>query len=69
MLSSSAIHRIARKLALAYPGNLGFQEMMSFYQSADDQQIKLMESYLNSGDFDSAWTLLQEATDTQLYTD
>lgn len=33
----------------AYAGNIGFQEMIQFYQKASDDQIKKMEKLIKKG--------------------
>jgi hypothetical protein len=35
----------------AYPGNIGFVEMVEFYQKATEQQIKQMEKIIKRNDF------------------
>lgn len=54
------------KIALAYDQNMGFQEMIKFYQIADDDQISQMELFLRNSQFPDAWQYLQEVTNTQL---
>jgi hypothetical protein len=50
----------------SYPGNLGFVEMMKFYQVADKEDIKTMEKYLKSNDPSKAWELLKKVTKVNL---
>jgi len=35
----------------AYPGNVGFQEMVTFYQKASSSQIKTMENIIKKNDW------------------
>ena len=42
----------------AYMGNLGFEEMVNFYQKADDKEIKKMESVIKKGDWNGFKNLI-----------
>lgn len=35
----------------AYPGNIGFEELMSFYNNASDKEIKEMEDIIKKNDW------------------
>ena len=35
----------------AYLGNIGFEELISFYKKADETQIKKMEKIIKDGDW------------------
>lgn len=50
----------------SYVGNLGFVEMVSFYQSANDSQIKKMEKLLKNDEKEKAWKFLQTVTGKKL---
>ena len=56
-----------KRLALSYPGNLGFEEMMRFYGEATPEQVELLENLMNYEDWEGAWTLLKEVTQTDLH--
>jgi len=49
-----------------YDGNLGFEEMMRFYQKAESRDISEMERLLRDGDFKAAWKLLKRVTGVAL---
>lgn len=50
----------------SYVGNLGFVEMVSFYQSANDSQIRKMEKFLKNDEKEKAWKFLQTVTGKKL---
>lgn len=50
----------------AYEGNIGFEEMMTFYRTAKKGQIDKMEKLLRDGKFKKAWELLKEVTGVAL---
>ena len=50
------------KKSEAYPGNLGFVEMMEFQDKASPQQKQEMSKMLDEGDFKGVWELLKEIT-------
>ena len=54
------------KLALSYKNNLGMEEMVKFYQTASEDQIKEFEIYLSQEDYLSAWNLLKQVTQVDL---
>ena len=35
----------------AYPGNMGFEEMVKFYRKASDKEIDQMEEVIRKGDW------------------
>ena len=47
---------------LAYEGNIGIQELMMFYQRADDEQKDQLEQFLANGDMEEALALLELVT-------
>ena len=51
---------------LAYEGNIGIQELMMFYQRADDEQKDQLEQFLANGDMEEALALLELVTGVQL---
>jgi len=68
-ISDGAITRIARvmsKESEAYPGNLGFVEMMEFWGMATVKQKDRMSRLLDEGDYDGVWNLLKEVTGRDL---
>jgi hypothetical protein len=50
----------------SYPGNLGFIEMVKFYQVAGKEEIKTMEKHLKSNEPNKAWELLKKVTKVNL---
>lgn len=61
-LSDAAVKRIAH----AYPGNLGFSEMMDFQDMATQEEKDLMDSYLDQEKWNEVWELLKEVTGAPL---
>ena len=51
---------------LAYEGNIGIQELMMFYQRADEEQKDQLEQFLANGDMEEALALLELVTGVQL---
>lgn len=49
-----------------YPGNIGAIEVFQFYKTATSDQKEEFDYYLDSGDYDNAWELIQQVTDTDL---
>jgi len=43
-----------------YKGNLGFQEMVSFYRSASDEEIDLMEKIISKGNWNGFRALIKK---------
>lgn len=43
----------------AYSGNIGFQEMIEFYQKASDEQIKKMEAMIKKKSWDGVKALFK----------
>lgn len=43
-----------------YKGNLGFQEMVSFYRQASEEEIDLMEKIVSKGDWDGFRALIKK---------
>lgn len=50
----------------AYAGNVGFVEMFQFMKTASANDVKKMEQYLATGEYDRAWKLLKRATGVPL---
>lgn len=50
----------------SYTGNLGFEEMMKFYDMASSKQIKALEKLIDRGRESLAWKLVQKVTGTKL---
>jgi hypothetical protein len=50
----------------SYKGNVGFMEVMKFYQSANEDQVQEFQGYMEDGDTESAWELIQQVTGTKL---
>lgn len=50
----------------SYKGNVGFMEVMKFYQSANEDQVQEFQGYMEDGDTESAWKLIQQVTGTKL---
>ena len=51
----------------AYPGNIGFEEMIWFYRHASDKEIGKMECLLKEGKNREAWNLLKAVTGSRLH--
>ena len=50
----------------AYPGNLGFEELMNFYQVASKQEIKEMEKVIKEGDWNKFRLLIKKVIGKEL---
>ena len=50
----------------AYPGNIGFEEMVRFYKLADKEQLKRMESAIDKNDWPTFKNLIDEVVDIKL---
>lgn len=50
----------------SYPGNLGMMELAKFFQTADDNQKKLLKQLLEKGKKGLAWKLIQDVTGVKL---
>lgn len=50
----------------SYKGNMGFEEMMNFYDIASDNDIRKMEKLIDKNKNKEAWDLLQQVTGTKL---
>lgn len=44
----------------AYPSNIGFQEMVSFYQKASDSEIEQMEKIIAKNDWSKFKALIKK---------
>jgi len=51
---------------LAYEGNIGIQELMTFYQRADEEQKDQLEQFLANGDMREALALIELVTGVHL---
>ena len=51
---------------LAYEGNIGIQELMTFYQRADGEQKDQLEQFLANGDMREALALIELVTGVHL---
>ena len=50
----------------SYPGNLGFEEMVEFWEKASDQDIKRMNKIADKGDWVSFTKLIRAVTRKKL---
>jgi len=50
----------------AYPGNIGFEEMVKFYELADKEQLKRMEKAIEKNDWSTFKSLIDEVVGTKL---
>jgi hypothetical protein len=55
-----------RVIALPYKGNIGFEEMVKFYQKANDSQIELMENSIKNNDWESVKELFKKILNVNL---
>lgn len=53
-------------LEAVYQGNMGFEEMLTFYRKASDEDIRRMEKLLSKNKFALAWNLLKKVTGIKL---
>jgi len=53
-------------IEMTYPGNIGFSEMVSFYQEATDSQIKEMETIIKKSDWNGFKRLIQKVLKVKL---
>lgn len=51
----------------AYPGNIGAMEVFQFYRAATDDEKETFDSYLDQGEYDQAWELIQSVTGVKLH--
>lgn len=51
---------------IAYGGNVGFAEMVDFYQKANPKEIKQMESIIKNNDWTSFKKLIKKVLDVDL---
>jgi hypothetical protein len=54
------------KFALAYQGNLGFEEMMKFYKEAPQELQSVMDALLEHNNINEAVDLLNHTLNTKL---
>jgi len=50
----------------SYKGNMGFEEMMKFYDTASKKEIQALERLIDKGKEKTAWRLVQKVTGTKL---
>jgi enolase len=50
----------------AYPGNIGFEEMVEFYKVASKSEIAEMEKVIKKGDWNKFKELVTKVTGTKL---
>jgi len=50
----------------AYPGNIGFEEMVNFYQVASKSEISEMEKLIKKGDWNKFRDLIKKVTGKDL---
>lgn len=50
----------------AYPGNIGFEEMVKFYQSASKSEVAEMEKIVKKGDWNKFKELITKVTGEKL---
>ncbi len=50
----------------AYPGNIGFEEMVEFYKVASKSEIKEMEKVIKKGDWNKFKELVTKVTGKDL---
>jgi hypothetical protein len=50
----------------AYPGNIGFEEIVSFYQVASKSEISEMEKLIKKGDWNKFKELIKKVTGKEL---
>jgi len=50
----------------SYSGNLGFEEMVKFYNEASPKQIKQMEKIIKSGDLSKFKTIIKSVLNVKL---
>ena len=53
----------------AYSGNMGFEEMMKFYNVATDEQVEEMERLIHINKYKAAWLYVQSVIDVKLVGD
>jgi len=50
----------------SYPGNIGFSELVQYYQEANDKQIKEMEKIVKAEDWEGFKKLIQKVLGVKL---
>lgn len=60
------LHEVALT-ELSYPKNIGAMEMVKFHQVASVDQKNAMKRFLNQGNYNLAWALLQKVTGVKLH--
>lgn len=56
----------AKRVAAIYAGNLGFVEMLKFYEVASERDKKRMQLLLSADKLKQAWELLKRVTGVRL---
>lgn len=57
---------VSQIIEAAYPGNLGFVEMVQFMRIAKDAERQRMNAYLKANNVGRAWALLKRVTGVAL---
>lgn len=50
----------------AYKGNIGFEEMIKFYQVASEREIRELEDLIDDDKVNQAWDLVEKVTGMKL---
>lgn len=56
----------AKRVAAVYAGNLGFVELIKFYEVASERDTKRMQFLLETDKLKQAWELLKRVTGMRL---
>ncbi len=56
----------AKRVAAVYAGNLGFVELIKFYEVASERDTKRMQFLLETDKLKQAWELLKRVTGVRL---
>ena len=51
----------------SYAGNIGAMEVFQFYRQASDEEKEMFDHYLDTGNNDAAWELVQNVTGVRLH--
>jgi hypothetical protein len=52
---------------VSYPGNIGFHEVMNFYEKASEIEKTLFNVFMKDQDYKKAWELVQRVVGTRLH--
>jgi len=50
----------------AYPGNIGFEEMVKFYKLASEEELETMEKVIDKNDWEKFKELIKKVIETEL---